>query len=152
MKKSKDFLLGIFSLAFYYLALILMFVWEINDKYIIIQSILFYILPMLPGVALAILLKRNSLKEFFKSWSICFLASACMFLIWNDLGVSLAIHNCITGLEEFSLGDGILMVCTSFLYMVSCTVGCIVAGIISLYRQKKNKSIRNNTQSDSIEI
>lgn len=136
MKKSKSILIGIFSLLFYYFVLHLMFLWEYNEKYAVIQNAMIYVLPALPGVALAILLIRNSLKEFFKSWGICFLSSVCLLLIWNILRVDLMIYTSITGFEEFSLGEGMLIAVTSFSYITSCTVGCIIAAVVSFYKQK----------------
>ena len=137
MKKTKSILIGIFSLLFYYFVSHLMFLWEYNEKYAVIQNAMLYILPALPGVALAILLIRNSLREFFKSWAICFISSVCLFLIWNILRVDLMIYTSLTGFEEFSLGEGLLMAVMSFSYIISCTVGCIIAAAVSFYKQKK---------------
>lgn len=136
MKKS--IFIGIFSLLFYYLISHLMLILEYSEKYSIIQNTMLYVLPALPGVALAILLIRNSLREFLKAWGICFLSSVCLFFIWNILRVDLMIYTCLTGFEEFSLGDGLLMAVMSFSYIISCTVGCIIAAVVSIYKQKKN--------------
>lgn len=139
MRKVKNIIIGICSLLFYYFVAYLMFLWEYNEKYAIIQNAMLFVLPALPGVALAILLIRNSLKEFFKSWGMCFIASACIFLIWNALRVDLMIYTRLTGFEEFSLGEGLLMAIMSFSYILSCTVGCIIAAIISYNKQKKTE-------------
>ena len=77
MKKSKSIYIGIFSLLFYYLVMHLMLLWEYNEKYSFIQNAMLYVLPALPGVALAILLIRNSVREFFESLGICFLTAVC---------------------------------------------------------------------------
>lgn len=137
MKKSKNILTGILSIVFYYFVLHLNLIWEYNEKYAAIQDAILYVLPALPGVALAILLIRNSVREFFKSWGVCFLSSVCLFFIWTILRVDLTIYSSLTGLEEFSLGEGLLMAVISLSYIRSCTVGCIIAGVISFYRQKK---------------
>ncbi len=137
MKKSKIILTGILSLMFYYFVSHLMLIWEYNEKYAVIQNAMLYVLPALPGVALAISLIRNSLREFFKSWGVCFLSSVCLFLIWTILKVDLMIYTSLTGFEEFSLGEGLLMAVMSFSYIISCTVGCIIAAVVSLYKQKK---------------
>ncbi len=137
MKKSKIILTGIFSLMFYYFVSHLMLIWEYNEKYSITQNTMLYVLPALPGVALAVLLIRNSLREFVKSWGICFLSSVCLCLLWVILRVDLMIYTSLTGFEEFSLGEGLLMAVMSFSYIISCTVGCIVAGVVSFYKQKK---------------
>ena len=137
MKITKNILIGICSLLFCYLVTHLMFLWEYNESYAIIQNAMLFVLPALPGVALAILLIRNSLREFFKSWSICFLSSICLFLIWNILRIDLMIYTSLTGFEEFSLGEGLLMAVMSLSYTVSCTVGCIIAGVVSFYKQRK---------------
>ncbi len=138
MKKSKIILTGILSLVFYYFVSHLMLIWEYSEKYSIIQNAMLYVLPAAPGVALAISLIRNSLREFLKSWGICFLSSVCLFFIWNILRVDMMIHTSLTGFEEFSLGEGVLMAVMSFSYIISCTVGCIMAAAVSFYKQKKN--------------
>ncbi len=137
MKKSKSIFIGIFSLLFYYFISHLMLIWEYSEKYSIIQNTMLYVLPALPGVVLAISLIRNSLREFLKSWGICFLSSVCLFFIWNILRIDLMIYTSLTGFEEFSLGEGLLMAIMSFSYTISCTVGCIIAAIVSFYKQKK---------------
>lgn len=141
MKKSKNILIGIFSLLFYYFVSHLMFLWEYNEKYEIIQNAMLFVLPALPGVALAVLLIRNSLREFFKSWGICFFSSICIFFIWNIMRIDLMIYTTLTGFDEFSLGEGLLIAVMSFSYIVSCTVGCIIAAAVSFYKQKKNIAI-----------
>lgn len=135
---AKNILVGVLSLAFYHFVLHLMLMWEYNEKYAIIQNILLFVLPSLPGVALAFLLIRNSVKEFFKSWGVCFLASLCMFIIWIALRVDLMIYSSLTGFEEFALGEGLLMAVMSFSYIVSCTIGSIIAAIVSWHKQKKS--------------
>lgn len=144
MRKLKDILIGIISLLFYYLGMHLMVLWEYNEKYSFIQAEMCYILPALPGVALAILLIRNSIREFYKSWGICFLSSVCLFFIWNILGVDLRIYTMLTGFKEFSLGEGLLMAVMSFSYIISCTVGCVIAAVISFYKQR-NSADENET-------
>lgn len=134
---EKNILTGILSLIFYYAVSHLMLIWEYNEKYSIIQNVMLFVLPALPGIAIAILLIRNSLREFFKSWGICFLSSVCLFFIWNILGVDMMIYTSLTGFREFSLGEGLLIAVTSFSYIISCTVGCIIAAVVSFYKQKK---------------
>lgn len=137
MKKSKNIFIGIFSLLFYYLVMHLMLLWEYNEKYSFIQNAMLYVLPALPGVGLAILLIRNSVREFFKSWGICLLTSMCFGFLWIILQVDLMIHTSLTGFEEFALGEGLLMMIMSFSYIISCSAGCIIAGVLSFYKQKK---------------
>lgn len=133
----KNILTGVSSLLFYYLTFHLMYMWEYNEKYAVVQNALLYVLPALPGAALAVFLTRNSLKEFFKSWGVCILSSVCLLFIWNILQVDLKIHTSLTGFEEFGLGEGLLMAIMSFSYVISCTVGCIIAGVASFYKQGK---------------
>ena len=137
MKKSKSIYIGIFSLLFYYLVVHLMLLWEYNEKYSFIQNSMLYVLPALPGVAHAILLIRNSVREFFKSWGICFLTSVCLGFLWIILRVDLMIYTSLTGFEEFSLGEGLLIAIMSMSYIISCTIGCIVAAILSFVKQKR---------------
>lgn len=139
MKKAKNILIGICSLLFYYLVTHIMLVWEYNESYAVIQNGMLFVLPAIPGVALAILLIRNSLKDFLKSWGICFLSSICLFFIWNFLRVDLLIYTSLTGFEEFSLGEGLLGAFMFMSYIISCTIGCIIAAILSFYKQKRIK-------------
>ena len=116
----------------------LMLLWEYNEMYSMIQNAMLYILPSLPGVALAILLIRNTLREFFKSWGICFLTSVCLILIHIFFRVDLKMYTCLTGYEEFSPGGGLLIFVMSMSYIVSCFVGSIIAGIVTVCNQKNN--------------
>ena len=136
MKNTKAVLIGILSLLFYYFVSHLMFLSQYNENYATIQNAMFFVLPALPGIALAILLIRNSLREFLKAWGISILSSVCLFFIWNSLRIDL-LNTSLTGFEEFSLGEGLLVVVMSLSYIMSCTVGCIIAGAISFYIQKK---------------
>ena len=138
MKITKNILIGICSLLFFYfVAHLMLLFWEYNESYATIQLTILLILPALPGVALAFLLIRNSLMEFFKSLGICFLSSCCFLFIWNNLLIDMMIHKSLTGFEEFNLGEGFMILGMSSSYIVSCTVGCIIAGVISFYKQKK---------------
>ena len=138
MKKSKSTYIGVFSLLFYYLVMHLMLLWEYNEKYSFIQNAMLYVLPALPGVTLAFLLIRNSVREFFKSWGVCFLSSVCLGFLWISLRVDLMIYTSLTGFEEFALGEGLLMAVMSISYTVSCIIGCVIAGVLSFYRQKRS--------------
>ncbi len=138
MQKTKNILTGVLSLVFYYFVLHLNLIWEYNENYATIQETMLYVLPALPGVALAILLVRNSVREFFKSWGVCFLSSVCLGFLWIILQVDLMIYTSLTRFDEFSLGEGLLMVVMSLSYVISCTVGCIIAGVVSFYKQKKS--------------
>ena len=137
MKTLKNILIGVCSLLFYYFASHLILLWGHNDKYAIVQVLMFYVLPILPGFALAFLLVRNSLIEFLNSWGVSFFSSLCVFFIWLLLRVDLKIYTSLSGFEEFSLGEGVLLAAMSFLYIVSCTIGCIIAAIVSCCRQRK---------------
>lgn len=146
MKKyKKEILTACFSLAFYCFVMHLMLLWEYSEKYETAQSVLLLILPALPGVALAVLLIRNSLKEFLKSWAICLVASACVCLIWIVFRIDLMIYTFLTGFDEIGLGESILSLVMFFSYMLSCTVGCIVAAVVSFCKQK-TKLIINEKQ------
>lgn len=137
MKSPKNGLIGILCPLFYYFVLHLMLLWEYNEKYAIIQNTMLFVLPALPGIALAILLVRNSLKEFLKAWGVCFLSSACIFFIWTILRIDLMIYTNLTGFEEFSLGEGLLIAVIFRSYIVSCTIGSVIAAVVSFYKQKR---------------
>ncbi len=137
MKQSKNICIGIFSPLFYRLVMHLTLLWVHNETEFLVQNAMLYVMPALPGVALAVLLIRNSVRDFFKSWGICFLASVCFGFLWVILRVDLMIYTSLTGFEEFALGEGLLMAVMSFSYIISCTVGCVIAGVLSFYKQKK---------------
>lgn len=141
MKKISSVFIGVCSPLFYYFVVHFMLYcpwFEYNEKYAIIQNAMLFVLPALPGVAIAFLLVRNTLKEFFKSLGICFLISIFIIFIYNFIGIDLMIYTLITGYEEFSLGEGLLFAVTSISYIISCFVGTVVSGVITLRRQKRN--------------
>ncbi|MBQ2942217.1 MAG: hypothetical protein IJD97_08275 [Clostridia bacterium] len=129
---KKNIFIGILSPLFYFLSTYLMLLWEYNESFAIIQDVMLIALPALPGVALAIFLIRNSLMEFLKSLGICFISSICFTFILTLLP--------FTGLletEKIGLGEGFLIAITSTLYIISCTIGCVIAAILSFVKQKR---------------
>jgi len=50
------------------------------------------------------------------------------------------IYTFLTGFGEIGIGNGVLMAIMFLVYLLSCTAGCIIAAVISFYRQKKNKA------------
>lgn len=138
MKKSAV-LVGIFAPLYYELVFNLMMYTEYSERYAFIQNLMIYLLPALPGIAVALVLVKNSLKDYFKSLGICFLISMIVFLIYGALHIDLSIFKAITGYDEFSNGEGLLFVIMFLSYAVSCTIGAFVSGIISLCRQIKSR-------------
>lgn len=138
MKKSAV-LVGIFAPLYYELVFNLMLYTEYSERYAFIQNLMIYLLPALPGIAVALVLVKNSLKDYFKSLGICFLISMIVFLIYGALHIDLSIFKAITGYDEFSNGEGLLFVIMFLSYVVSCTIGAFVSGIISLCRQIKSR-------------
>ena len=134
---KKNILTGICSLLFYYFVMHLMLLCEYNENYAAIQNVMIYVLPALPGAVLAVLLIRNSLREFFRSWCVCLLSSVCLFLIWTGLRVDLTIYKGLTGFDEFSLGEGLLTALMLLSYTASCAIGCIIAAVMSFCKKKK---------------
>lgn len=144
MKKSVV-LAGIFAPLYYELVFNLMMYMamytEYNERYAFIQNLMIYILPALPGIAVAVALVKNSLKDYFKSLGICFLSSTIVFVIYGALNIDLSIFKAITGYDEFSKAGGLLFVIMFLSYTVSYAVGVFVSGIISLCRQIKSRKI-----------
>lgn len=142
MKKSVV-LVGIFAPLYYELVFNLMMYTiintEYNEVYSFIQNLILILLPALAGIAVALVLVKNSLKDYFKSLGICFLISMIVFLIYGALHIDLSIFKAITGYDEFSNGEGLLFVIMFLSYAVSCTIGAFVSGIISLCRQIKSR-------------
>lgn len=142
MKKSAV-LVGIFAPLYYELVfnlmMYMMLYTEYSERYAFIQNLMIYLLPALPGIAVALVLVKNSLKDYFKSLGICFLISMIVFLIYGALHIDLSIFKAITGYDEFSNVDGLLFVIMFLSYAVSCTIGAFVSGIISLCRQIKSR-------------
>ena len=143
MRKTVSVLIGILSPTFYYLVMHLMLIWDYNEKYATLQNILLIILPAIPGISIACLLIRNSLSDFFKSFGISLFASLCIILIDGIFHINLMIYTHLTGYEEFSLGEGLLIAITSASYIVSCFCGVIFAGIVSFYKHRRNKPMQN---------
>lgn len=143
MRKTSDALIGILSYVFYYLVKHLNLLWDYNEKYALLQNLLLFVLPAIPGVAMAFLLIRDSLSDFFKSFGICFLASVCVIFINIIFRIDLMTQKLLTGYEEISLGAGLLMAIMSMSYIVSCFCGVVFAGIVSFYKQRKNGPAKN---------
>ncbi len=129
--KKLNILIGIAAPLYCFLVSTLMLCTEYSEKYSDIQNFLLIALPALPGMMLAFILIRNSLKEFFQSFGTCFLTS-----VFGFIGIAL-LHRAITGSDELPLGDGILLATMLISYITSCIAGTVISGIISLIRQKK---------------
>ena len=136
---KKRLLIGIFSpLLYFWIYHLLRYcpLFEYSEKYGAIQNAMLFILPAVPGIALAFLLVENSVKKYFKSVGVCFIVSLIVFILYIQSGVELIIFKAITGYEEGFVGEGILILVTFMSYIISCFVGTIVAGIITNHRQK----------------
>ena len=118
MKKLNIFL-GIAAPLYFFLVSNLMLCMKYSEKYSYIQNFLLISLPALPGVMLAFMLIRNSLKEFFQSFGIFFFTSVFVFI-----GIVL-LHKAITGYEELSLGGGILLATMYISYIISLTASVV---------------------------
>ncbi len=136
MKKS-TILIGIFSPLYYFIISNMMLYMEYSERYAFIQNLMLFILPALPGVIIVFALARSSLKDFFISLGSCFLLSFIIFVLCEFSSIDLMIHKSITGYDEFSNGAGLLFVVTFLSYIVSCFIGALASGIISLRRQIK---------------
>ncbi len=140
---KKNILIGIFSPLFYFLVVNIMrytiLAGEYNEEFALLHNLMIMVLPAVPGVTLIFLLIRNSMKEYFKSLSICFWISFVVMIVYMFSGIELMIHTAITGYEELSLGDGFLTAITMEFYLVSCLVGSIVAGIATFVKKRKTK-------------
>ena len=104
---KKRMLIGIFSpLLYFWIYHFLRYCpsFEYSEKYGAIQIAMLFILPALPGVALAFLLVEDSVKKYFKSVGICFIISLVVFILYIQSGVELMIFRAITGYEEGSRG------------------------------------------------
>jgi len=140
---KKRMLIGIFSpLLYFWIYHFLRYcpLFEYSEKYGAIQNAMLFILPALPGVALAFLIVEDSVKKYLKSVGICFIISLVVFILYIQSGVELMIFRAITGYEEGSPGEGILILVTFMSYIISCFVGVIISGIITGYRQNKSKN------------
>lgn len=140
---KKNILSGIFSPLFYFLVVNLMrytiLAGEYKEETALLHNLMIMVMSAMPGVALMFLLIRNSMKEYFKSLSICFCISLVVMIVYMFSGIELMIYTAITGYEEMSLGDGIVMAVTMGFYLVSCLVGSIVAGVVTLIKKRKIK-------------
>ena len=142
---KKNILIGIFSPLFYFLVCnILNYVilaGEYNEEYALFHNMLIIILPALPGISLIFLLIRSSMKEYFKSLSVCFWISFAVMITYMFLGIDTMIHTAITSYEELSLGDGFLMAITMLSYFASCLAGALAAGIVTYLKKRKTTRI-----------
>lgn len=141
MKKHFGILGGIFVPLYYYLVKAIFLylpILQYSEKCGLLQNMMIFILPSLSGVGVAIFMIRNSMGEFFKSLGICFFVSVLIISLYEFSGISLKIYSWVTGYSEFSLGEGFLMAIISMCYIVSCFIGVIIAGGVSLYKQVRD--------------
>ena len=108
-------------------------------EFAILGLFVYYLLPALPGIALAFLLVCNTKSEFYIDLGISILSSLFTFLIYAFSGIDSMIYSKIMGYEEASLGEGILFVGTFFVYIISCAIGSVIAGIRTTYSQWKRE-------------
>jgi len=138
MKKRNSIIIGIASPGYLFLIYHLMYLCEYNEMYADIRNAMLFILPALPGITLAFLLISDSLEAFVRSWSVCFMSSVIMCAVWNILRIDLIIYTALTGSDQIAMGDSLLMAVMLISYMISCTVGCITAAVISGIRGRMN--------------
>lgn len=144
MKKISAFLIGIFSPLYFEILSALMLFTEYSEKYSRLQNFLILALPALPGIAIFFALRRDSLKDFFKAVGTCLLLSTAVLLLCLHVGLGVMIYKA-AGHDEFALGEGFLTAIMFFSYIISCFLGTLVAGMISLYR--RNKILKNTNIS-----
>lgn len=144
---KKTVLLGISAPLFYYLVLnLLLYVIlpsEYNETYAWLYNALILLLPALPGVAVLWLLIKNTLKEYFVSLLVCTCISLAVIILYNLTGFDWWLHKQITGIDEFSLGDGLFRAVTMISYGYACLGGAVIAGVITLTKQIKAKRKEN---------
>ncbi|MBE6564530.1 MAG: hypothetical protein E7655_04590 [Ruminococcaceae bacterium] len=138
---KKNIFIGIFSPLLYFLINNLLrytvLASEYNEKYAMLVNALLVLLPALPGVALIFLLRRCSVKDFYKSLGISFWVSVVVFVGYILLGIDPWIYNKVTGFEELGLGDGFITALTMIAYLISCVVGSVAAGILTFSYERK---------------
>lgn len=141
---ARNICLGIFCSLFYYFSHHLTCALYYNQWYSDMQHEIILLLSAVPGIALAFLLIRNSLKSFFKAWGTCFLSSVCLMLLWNYLPIDRMIHYKLTGYEEYGAGVGVVTLYQLLSYIRLCSIGCTFAGIVSAIKQSwYRRKIRN---------
>ncbi len=141
MKKYSGILAGIFVPLYYYLVKAIFLylpILQYSEKYELLQNMMIFTLPLLSGVGVAVFMIRNSMGDFLKSLGICFFISVLIISIYEFSGISLKIYSWVTGYSEFSLGEGFLIAIISMCYVVSCFIGVIIAGGVSLYKQVRD--------------
>ena len=140
MKKYRGIISGIVVSLWYCIMETFLFnsPFERNEKYVVFHYLLSYILPSLSGVLSVLFLRCNTIKDFFRSFGIYFTISLALIMLYEFSGLPRMMHFWFRGYDELSLGHGILFILIFSTHLISCFIGVIVAGIISLYRQKKN--------------
>ena len=143
MKKISPIVLGVCAPLFHRLIFNIMLHIEYNENFSAIQNAMIFILPALPGVALGFLLIRNKIKEYLKSFGICFLTSIAITWLYDTIGVDMIIFKHMTGYDEIYYGEALMFLFTYLPYLISCFIGIVVAGIITIFRQKNKVSMED---------
>ena len=145
---KKNVLIGFFSPLLYFLVISILqnkiLGYAYSEKYAILHSALIVILPILPGIALAFLLVRNSLREYIKSLFVCFIISLVLFLLYAFAAFNLFIYLNAAGQMNLSLDDGVLYLVVTIYYLCSCLVGSFVAGVLTVAMKRKNVKAAKN--------
>ena len=95
-------------------------------------------MPVLPGAALFFVYKSNALKEFYRGVITSFLISFCLFSAYHFSALDTAVYKCLSKNVEMGLGEGLVMAVFLLIYLASCAVGTLFAGIITAERQQRN--------------
>lgn len=114
---------------------------EYNEKYDVIQSLMLYILPSVSGIITMLFLRRNSVKDFLMSWISYFLISLILMVIYEFSRLPLMMHCWFTGYDEFGMGDGLLVVVILSTHFIACAIGVLISGLISWRRQRNGNDL-----------
>lgn len=139
MKKHSGVMAGIVVTLWYCIVETFLFnlPFEYNEKYAVLQNSILFILPSVSGVLSVLFLRRDTMKDFFKSLGTYFISSFIFMILYISGGLSKMMHFWFSGYEELSMGHGMLALVILSTHLVSCFIGVFVAGMISLYRQKR---------------
>ena len=141
MKKNRFILAGLLAPLYYFLALTLithLSAIDVLGNSVILFFAVVYVMPVLPGAALFFVYKSNALKEFYRGVITSFLISFCLFSAYHFSAIDTAVYKCLSKNVEMGLGEGLVMAVFLLIYLASCAVGTLFAGIITAERQQRN--------------
>lgn len=137
MRKYKNIFIGLAVPLLFHIATHINLLWEYDAKFSKIYEFALYALPAIPGIMLAFLLKRDSLRKFLSSCGICFVTSLCLEIVLSLIRFDYFTYALLSGFEMGN-AEGLLCAIMFVSYAIACIAGTMLAGIATCFKSRKS--------------